>query len=50
MYWSSVGCCIGSMMANSFSYADDLVILSPTITVLSKLIKLWENYSKNYRL
>ena len=47
---SGVGCCIGNISANSFSYADDMVILSPTITGISKLINICEKYGKEYNI
>ena len=47
---SGYGCHIGKTPYNIFAYADDVVILSPTLTALNKLIKLCEIYSKNFLL
>ena len=39
-----------NIITNSFDYADDIIILTPTITVLKNLIKLCENYSVVYQI
>ena len=44
------GCRIGDTVTNSFCYADDLVILAPTVTGISKLINICENYSQIYNI
>ena len=47
---SSIGCYMGNLPANIFGYADDIVILAPTIYALKKLILLCEQYSDIYNL
>ena len=33
-----VGCCVGNVIINHLMYADDLVILTPSVAGLSKLL------------
>ena len=47
---SRVGCMIGSLIANVFVYADDLIILSPTVTALQKLVNKCEKYGQEFKL
>ena len=47
---SGIGCYMGNLPANIFGYADDIVILAPTIYALKQLILLCEQYSKLYNL
>ena len=47
---SNVGCYMGQTPVNSFSYADDIVILSPSITAMVKLIRICEIYSLEFGL
>ena len=35
-----VGCCIGNVIINHLMYADDLVILAPSVAGLSKLLRI----------
>ena len=44
------GCYMGNICANAFTYADDIVILAPTCTALNSLIKICENYAKEYKV
>ena len=39
-----------NIIAKSFAYADDVIILAPTVTALKRLIKICENYSIEYRI
>ena len=45
---SNHGCRVGHICANSFAYADDIVLLSPTLYGIKELIKLCEMYSIDY--
>ena len=40
-----VGCIAGSMIVNHIFYADDLVLLSPSVLGLRKLVSVCENYA-----
>ena len=42
---SSIGCHVGSKPCNVLSFADDLVLLSPTLTGLNGLIHICQNYA-----
>ena len=43
-----VGCHIGHIFYGAFSYADDLKLLSPSITGLQKMIYVCEEFSKEF--
>ena len=45
---SGIGCYVGSMAANILAYADDIVILAPTLFSLKKLIFICERYGDEY--
>ena len=45
---SGQGCYIGSKFMGAFAYADDLVLLSPNISGLRKMIKVCEKFSIDY--
>ena len=47
---SNLGCHVGSNAANILIYADDILILAPTIKSLKKLINICENYGKEYEV
>ena len=47
---SKLGCHIGGLVSNVFAYADDLIILCPTVSGLKKIIVICEEYSKNFEL
>ena len=44
------GCHIGNLCANSFAYADDIILLSPTCTALRSMIEICEKFSDDYKL
>ena len=50
MHNSRKGCYIGKTPANIFIYADDIVLLSPTVTSMKYMIELCEIYSYEYFL
>ena len=45
---TNVGCHVGHKFVGALSYADDLVIMAPTIAGLQTMISVCENYSKEY--
>jgi hypothetical protein len=47
---SNIGCYMGPYYTGSVAYADDLVIMSPSVQGLKKLLKICERYSKDYQL
>ena len=47
---SNVGCHIGDTPANAFAYADDIVLIAPTIASLNKLVRICELYSTHFSL
>lgn len=44
------GCRIGGECLNNLSYADDMVLLSPSVNGLRKLISVCENYAAQHQL
>ena len=47
---SKLGCHVGDLVSNVFAYADDLIILCPTVSGLKKIIVMCEEYSQNFEL
>lgn len=47
---SNVGCSIDGVCVNNISYADDMVLLSPSIRALRKLIRICECYAEEHGL
>lgn len=47
---TKVGCHIGGLCVNSLSYADDMVLLSPSIRGLRKLLSVCEDYANAHGL
>ena len=45
---SKVGCFMGHLACNIFCYADDIVLLAPTLTSLKILLDKCEKYSKKF--
>ena len=44
------GCFIGGICANAFSYADDVVLLSPSCTALRDMILICEDFADEYQI
>ena len=44
------GCYIGQLSVNTFGYADDIVLLTPSCEALKNLIKNCENIAEEYKL
>ena len=42
-----VGCCVGNVIIKHLMYADDLVILAPSIAGLSKLLMICESFGES---
>ena len=42
------GCHIGNKFVGAAGYADDIVLLAPTITSMSKLLNVCESFSEEY--
>ena len=42
---TGVGCYVGGAWVNSLSYADDMVLLAPTVTALQTLLEVWGAYA-----
>ena len=47
---SGFGCHVGHNYMGSFAYADDIVLLSPTITSLESLLDICKTYSAEYNI
>ncbi|XP_026744251.1 uncharacterized protein LOC113505646 [Trichoplusia ni] len=47
---ANVGCSINGNTTNNISYADDMVLLSPSISALNKLIRICEAYAAAHGL
>lgn len=47
---TGVGCSIDGMIVNSISYADDMVLLSPSIDALRRLLGVCEQYATSHGL
>ena len=47
---TNIGCHIGQICANSFAYADDIVLLSPTLNGIKLMIKVCEEFSTQYSI
>lgn len=47
---TKVGCHLGNVCVNSISYADDMVLLSPSIKGLRELLSVCENYVNSHGL
>ncbi len=47
---SGVGCYIGKTYMGSFAYADDIVLLSPTVSSLYSQLKVCESYSVDFNI
>lgn len=47
---SGVGCSIDGVFVNNISYADDMVLLSPSISGLRKLVGICERYAEAHGL
>ena len=44
----TAGCHVGSCYAGSFAYADDIILLAPTITSLRLMLQVVHNFGNDY--
>ena len=42
---SGIGCHIGKMYAGAFGYADDVVLLAPSLDALREMVSICETYA-----
>ena len=47
---SNVGCRYGYHCMEAFNYADDISLLSPTVSGLQDMLKICERYADNYKI
>ncbi|XP_063391336.1 uncharacterized protein LOC134676881 [Cydia fagiglandana] len=47
---TSVGCSVDGVCINNISYADDMVLLSPSISALQKMLHICESYAEVHGL
>lgn len=47
---ANIGCSIDGVIVNNISYADDMVLLSPSISALRKLVSICERYAEAHGL
>ena len=47
---SGYGCYMGHLACNVFAYADDVVLLAPTVRAVNKLLELCKNYSQSFEV
>ncbi|XP_022830394.1 uncharacterized protein LOC111359167 [Spodoptera litura] len=47
---TKVGCSVDGTMINNISYADDMVLLSPSVNALRKLLYICESYAQSHGL
>ena len=45
---SGIGCHIGHIFVGAFGYADDLILLCPSVVGLNKMIKICEDYANEH--
>ena len=48
MYATGVRCYLGGGLVNSLSYADDMVLLAPTVTTLQTLLEVCRAYAGHH--
>ena len=47
---SGIGCHVGKMYAGAFGYADNVVLLAPSLDALRKMVSICETYAIEYHL
>ncbi len=45
-----LGCYIGHLFAGAFGYADDITLLAPTRSSMTRLLCIAQNFSAEYKL
>ena len=47
---AGVGCYFGPIFVGALAYADDLLLLAPTPSVMRKLLAVCDNYAQEYSI
>ena len=47
---SGVGCYIGLLFVGAFAYADDVVLLAPTVFALNKMLRVASTFSIDFMI
>ena len=47
---SGLGCLVGHTSAGAFTYADDLALVSPSLSGLCQMIQICEQYAMDYSI
>ena len=47
---SCIGCYIGNFFVGALAYADDLALLAPSANAMRTLLKICDDYSKQYSI
>ena len=47
---SGIGCKVGRIFCNNLFYADDIVILAPSVSALKSLITICQVYAKDHNI
>ena len=47
---SGIGCHIGTMFMGCIAYADDIVLLSPSLSSLNEMLSICDTYSKDFNI
>ena len=47
---SGIGCHVGKMYAGAFGYADDVVLLAPSLDALREMVPICQTYATEYHL
>ena len=48
LYESGVGCYIGNVFVGALAYADDVVLLAPTHCAMRRMLRVCEDFAKNF--
>lgn len=47
---TKIGCHVQGVSVNNINYADDMVLLAPSLSALKKLLRICEEFAKNHNL
>ena len=47
---SGTGCYYGNLHVDSLAYADDVILFSPTLALFKEMLKIWEQYSHDFKI
>ena len=50
LYDSGVGCYIGNVFVGALAYADDVVLLAPTHSAMRMMLRVCEDFAKDFCL